>query len=52
MLDIDGLKDSLPKKYDGKTIRYIDTYIDVCYNNNGFRQVRYPVRLVLDRVVK
>ena len=48
MLDIDGLKDSLPKKYKNKTIRYIDTYIDVCYNNNGFRQVRYPVRLVLN----
>ena len=43
MLDID----SVVKNTD-KTIRYIDTYIDVCYNNNGFRQVRYPVRLVLN----
>lgn len=44
MLDID----SVVNDNKGKKIRYIDTYIDVCYNNNGFRQVRYPVRLVLN----
>lgn len=52
MLDIESVVDYLAeKKHTGQTIRYIDTYIDVCYNNNGFRQVRYPVRLVLDRKI-
>ena len=50
MLDIESVVETIKAQnaYKNSTIRYIDTYIDVCYNNNGFRQVRYPVRLVLN----